>query len=429
MFKRELRAAFLTLLCLPLYANEILQDKIDLVPYMQVLDSDKQDVTLEQARASSDWVSLQGEGHLGRKQYDQWIRIELTNKVTQGHEQLLEFSFYHLDTVSAYFYHNNVFIKLYTSGDTIPFSNKAISHRKLLFPVPQPGVGKLVAYFKINTKGVSKAQLLLWNKTEFLKQDEMNTIWNGMVLGALIILIFYHLFLLVKIQRLDILTLLLSLCASVSFMVVYWGYGAQYLWLNTPEINNKAIPVLGLFSNFSFILFFYTFVSVGKNKIVKNCTLGLMSISLILIVMSVFLPILIMVPVMILTANINYLIVVIMLVVLWRQGEPNSKYFLVATFPLFISVTLIMADFFNVVSIFNNSEYLLSIAIPLFLSLLALSVAYKIRDKQDRTEHEIMSLNRDLERKVVERTHDLNLSLNRLKYTQEKLIQSKKWGR
>ncbi len=426
MLKRLLLAVFLLVVVLPLFASETQQDNIDLVPYMEVLDSNKQDITLEQARASSDWVSLEGKSHLGRKQYEQWVRVELTNKVTQGHEQLLEFSFYYLDTVTAYFYYNNAFIKQYVSGDSIPFASKPISNRKLLFPVPQPGLGKINVYFKVNTKGVTKVSLLLWNKIEFLKQDEINTIWNGIVLGALIILIFYHLFLLVKIQRLDIVALVFLLCVSLFFIVVNWGYGVQYIWPQAPELNNKAVPILGLLSSFAFLMFFYTFVSISKNKITKYYTLALILVSFILTIMCFVLPVLIMVPVMILMVNFNYLSVVIMLLIFWRLGEKNSKYFLMATAPIFLSVFLNMAGFFGVILPMKNAGDSLGIAITLFLSFLALGVAYKIRDKQDRTENKIMNLNRDLEGKVDERTRELNLSLDKLKDTQDKLIQSKK---
>ncbi len=426
MLERILLAAFLSVVSLSLDASELQQDNIDLVPYMEVLDSDKQYITLEQARASPDWVSLQGKSHLGRKQYDQWVRVELTNEITQDHEQLLEFSFYYLDTVTAHFYYNNTFIKKYVSGDNIPFASKPISNRKLLFPVPQPGSGKINVYFKVNTKGVTKVSLLLWNKIEFLKHDEINTIWNGIVLGALIILIFYHLILLVKIQRLDIVALVFLLSVSLFFIVVNWGYGVQYIWPQAPELNNKAVPVLGLLSSFAFLMFFYAFVSISKNQIIKIFTLALILVSFILTILCFVLPILIMVPVMVVMVNFNYLSAVIMLFVLWWQGEKNSKYFLMATSPIFLSVSLIMADFFGVVLPMKNVGGSLGIAISLFLSFLALGVAYKIRDKQDRTENKIMHLNRDLEGKVVERTRELNLSLDKLKNTQGKLIQSKK---
>ena len=423
---------------------------LDLAPYLQRLISDQQEISLDQARASTQWVSIRGETHLGRQIPEQWIYVDLTPHISNKNPQLLEFLMVQLDRIDAYFYHNNQLVEHYISGDSVPFSLRPIEHKKLLFPIPNiepkkahntepkntpntvsvTGINstpeKIEVYFKIYSEGVTNIPSTLWNTKGFLIYDKLDSIWNGFFFGGIIILFIYHALLFIKLWKMDILAYLFLMTTILFFTATKWGYGI-YLWPENTTVSNIAIPVMAILANAGSLLFFYFFLSVNKtNVFINRYTIALLAATVPMLVLAVTLPLGSSIVFILINAFIVFVSLTLLSLYLWIKGLVVARYYFIAIIPILMAALVIISELIGLISSNYITVNIGELATLTSLCLLAMAVAYKISDKQTQSEQQIMRLNEDLENKVIARTHELNTSLDELKTTQNQLIEAEK---
>jgi len=407
------------------------QANIDLTPYLQLLASDQENTSLEEAITSKQWKSIDDETYLGSKKREHWIYVDLTPHRANNDAQLLDFRFLVIDRIDAYIYRNNLLIKHYISGDSVPFSMRPINNRKVLFPVPGIGTGtkanteKLEVYFKTYSEGSTRIPLLLWNTKYFLIDDKFETLWNGFFFGALVILLLYHLLLLIKLRKLDIVAYIFMLIGLIFTSATQWGYGLQYLWPEDPVLTNRVVPML--FFIIAYQVFFYSFLSLNKRHIyIRYSIRFLIALSIPLLILSFTVSLTKTIPPFFVYIVLAHSMGTALSLYLWVKGDQVGRYFFIAITPLYIGFLIDVFPFLGLIEQSFLTDNVNSFSILIFLCLLAMAVAYKIRDFQDKSEQQILQLNENLESKVIERTQALHASLHELKETQNKLIESEK---
>jgi len=419
-------------------SKERIQAKIDLAPYLQRLISDQQEISLDQARASTQWASIRGETNLGLLQPQQWIYLDLTPHISNKDPQLLEFLLVQLDRIDAYFYRNNQLVEHYISGDSVPFSIRPIKHKNLLFPLPNKEPNKVSirdanstpekveVYFKIYSEGSTNISSTLWNTKDFLIYDNFDSIWNGFFFGSIVILFIYHALLFIKLWKMDILAYLFSMTTILLFTATKWGYGI-YIWPENTALSNIAIPVTLILANIGTLFFFYFFLSINKtNTFINRYTIALLVASVPLFVLAVSLPPGNSIVFIIIYGFIAFVSITLLALYLWINEQPVARYYFIAIIPTLMAGLVITSNLIGLIPSNYVTVNISELATLTSLCLLAMAVAYKISDKQTQSEQQIMRLNEDLENKVIARTHELNTSLDELKATQNQLIETEK---
>ncbi len=157
---------------------------------------------------------------------------------------ILEIHYSLLDEIDVYYVSNGKPIQHYSTGDSKPFYQRPIEHRHFLFPLTLEQHQQVTIYLRIKTEGSLRVPATLWGEQAFFDKEQHHLAWQGIFVGALLVMIFYNLALAFfthekayYIYVFFIGTELLTLC-QIS------GLNYQYLWPQSPHWNTLALPFL-----------------------------------------------------------------------------------------------------------------------------------------------------------------------------------------
>lgn len=219
------------------YAQPVLvsnqTSSIRLGPYLQMLVDPDSRLRIEQV-SRPDWQSRfqplpaqSGELNLGYSDASFWFRVELQWVEAVANPWLIEVDFPSLDQIELYIPQLGYQLQL---GDRLPFAQRPVPNRNLLFPLPAQQPGSLWLYFRVQSDGSLTLPLKLWQKPAF--DDHNQRLYASLFLyyGMLLALGLYNLMLFLSLRDpLYLAYVGFVLCMGIGQMSLY-GLGNQYLW-------------------------------------------------------------------------------------------------------------------------------------------------------------------------------------------------------
>ena len=378
---------------------------------------------------------------IGRPAY--WFRFELHNNSFKSIERLLEIAYPVLDKIDVYFADQGKAFRSEHLGDLLPYSQRLYAHRNFVIPILFQPDQHVTVFLRVETQGALQLPITLWQERQFLLEDQKKVLWQGLFYGALMIMILYNFFIFTSIRERSYLLYVVFVSLSLVTQVVLFGDGYQYLWPNFPWWNSKILPLLGLGMVVSGYAFVNEFLGLNYSapKFYKILN-ALMIVTFFVFVASFFI-------------ETNFILRAVSVIVfpvifmgiyvstsLSMKGSRTAQYFTLAWMSFFIGVIVFALNKLGIIPRTFLSERGIQIGIVLDVLFLSFALGDRInragqekidaqesmilsekkaRDAQERVLKMQAEANEELEKRVQERTQDLEVAMGELELLNQKL--------
>lgn len=402
------------------------EDKSEDMSFEEILKDDiqsqfipmKYDVLVAGIKTSSFWVK---------------IRTKNVNPTTQS-RWVLTLDYPPLDYITLYEKDLEGNWQTQMSGDRLAFNSRGVQHYKFAFPLAMPDTLERTYYLKVKTGGSVVIGVHIESEKYFVKDGLIGSIGYGIFIGALIIMLFYNLFLYFSLKDSSYFAYVLFILNNLVMQLCYSGHISQYVFPDNPDMANRMLPMAVALTPFTAVFFTIRFLNTNKyTPLVHKLLLFIGGFSIVNFFISAFFPAH--------TAgfpnsvNISLLLIAVIIAGVTNliKGNKSARFFLLAWSFLVVGGLIVTLRSFgvNFPSFISRNGSMISSLIELVFLSIALADKYSIyKVEKDAAIHEIINLkenaNKQLEKKVAERTAELNESLKNLTKTQDQLIQKEK---
>lgn len=371
-----------------------------------------------------------------------WFRFNLTNSSQQAQQVFIELPIPFLDEVRLYQMQDRAVIHQNIVGDAYPFAERPVNHPNLVMPFSiQPGVNEMI--MRVETGGSVEAPLYIWSPESFYVNSNDRQILQGVWVGVIGIMVIYNLFIYFFVRDKSYLYYVLFSLSYLLFQATLRGYSFAYLWPEQLAWNSIAISPFIALSNVGSLMLVIQFLQLKKHspssyKVMKLCAV----VSLGLFFLSFVAP-------YSFTIRMNSAITIVTCflslglgILFWQKGDRNARYFTVAWASAVMGIMILAGIKFGVVPENFWTSNADQIGIVSLIILLSIALASRINTEtrlrlqaQDsallnekiarQSQAELLeskeSANEELERKVAERTRNLQEALAELEHANSRL--------
>jgi diguanylate cyclase len=426
---------------------ELSQDgpaRLEVGSRMGVLVDSSRAVGLEQARTQGPaWKPIARQSpNFGFTQDSYWFRFQLYNRDAKALTRFIELPVPFLDDVRLYHFAGNALLDQYSLGDEQPFAQRAVRHRNFIMPV-QLAPGNNEIYLRLASTGTIEAPLRIWDPVHFQAASNDENLAQGAVIGILLIMVVYNLFVWVSTRDINYLYYICFVANYMLFHMTLTGYSFAYLWPDAVRWNSFAISTFAASSAVFTCLFTDSFLKLRSfSHPAFYLVRTMMVCSAVLCALSFVLPYswtirvaaAITLPITITALFLGYW--------RWWQGAQFARFFCLAWTAILIGIAVLNATKFGWVPTNIWTENASQIGIVMLVILLSFTLADRINnDRTLRLNAQAVALsharkarasqaeliqskeqaNQELERRVLSRTNDLNAAMEQLRLANQRL--------
>ncbi|WP_240686627.1 7TM diverse intracellular signaling domain-containing protein [Algoriphagus formosus] len=276
-----------------------------------------------------------------------------------------------------------------------------------------------ILYKTLSAKVVSEKELIQSQHLHFLSEG----IFLGIILGVAI----YHLLVFIRVKEKEYLLLSIYLFFLTILLAIISGTIYGLTSFENPEWNYKIFNFISPLTSFFSLWFSIVFLDLNQNKYAREMKIywGFQILFIANLFFSLF-EIESLERLTYFTSSPASIFLLYLGFKRLKDGFKPAGIYLASYIPASIAVsilTLYTYGFLDYQWIIHNSLLIGVVLQALFFSL---AIARKIRLLKEEKEQILNDEKNNLERKVSERTEDLNQSLENLKATQSQLIQAEK---
>ncbi|OUS24298.1 hypothetical protein A9Q99_25560 [Gammaproteobacteria bacterium 45_16_T64] len=398
---------------------------INLIPsveYQESLETTEFDAI--RALPNETWATRQPpySSNFGRTNHALWFRATVTGLNTNDQPIYLRLNYPQHDKIDVYLVENEQLIKYYQAGDTRRFSVRPVDHRTYLFPFPKTP-SPITVYLKLQSEGPLLIPLDIVEKSYVETAEKNLFLAAGIYLGILLIMFFYNAFIYVILRDSAYLLYILYVAATGFLQFSLSGFGFQYLWPESSDLNNKVMIFVATLMPLAAIGFVYQFLkirSVGSrtDNFIGNFLLlcfGVLLIGGTLIPYGIAMSI---------SNTLSFFTVIVGFYIgvkYWYLGVKSARMFAIAWLVYLVFLVWFLCDLVGIISSTTTGHYALAIGSAIELALLSLAFADRMNvEKELRIKAQIevlnvqIELNKSLDHKVRERTDELEQVNKRL---------------
>ncbi|HNR88497.1 MAG TPA: 7TM diverse intracellular signaling domain-containing protein [Spirochaetota bacterium] len=372
-----------------------------------------------------------------------WMRVTVKNNHPAIQNWLLEVGYPHHDYIRFYSPSPSGKYEMRTAGDRVAFNEREVRYHTFLFRLAIPRGSSMTVYLRFQTESSFQVPLTLWEPTAFAETVNRSQYGFGVYYGIMIVMLLYNLFLFIGIRERVYLIYILFIGAFILGQMSLNGFAFEYLWFAVPWWANVSVLFSLFLSIFFSILFCRDYLNTKANvPAIDKVLLVLLGCSVLGMGMSIFAPYALGVKFVALMATVLAIPSIAAGIICMRKGVPAAKYYLIAWLALLIGVMLLGLRNLGAVPTFFLTTYSIQIGSAMQVVLLSLGLADRINTmrrerylaQQEALEsHREMlaaqeklveqlketdrikdEMNRDLERKVEERTAELKSARDQL---------------
>jgi len=299
----------------------------------------------------------------------------------------------------------------YEGGDQHVFSQRAIKHRNLVFPLDIAPASSGEIIIRYETQGSMKFALRLWQAEAFQAHSHDGQIGWGLYYGIMGVMALYNLFIFFSVRDVSYLFYVGFILASGLFISALNGFAFEYLWPNATMWTNITVPFFGYLLCFFAAQFTQTFLLTEQHTPRLDRILGVTkwgSASLVLASFWIDYGLV----VYLLGLLTMWMVSLLMLagVMCQRAGYRAARFFLLAWIGFLCATLILSLDLFGVIPTNTFVTYGWQIGSTLEVVLLSLALADRIN-----------LLNEQLSRHGAE-LEDQNEALNRLDHSKDEFL-------
>ena len=377
--------------------------------------------------------------NLGVSKLTHWVRFKVEN--TTDERIVLNFPFPVIDVFDAYLFNDEgVLVDSLKSGVSRPFSNRAYDHQDFVIPISQAAKTCTVVIRLSNG-----SQIIL--PSTLSNDAELNSIFYkkdllmGTFIGVILIMFFYNLFIYLSTRDTNYRFYLIYLATIAFAQFTINGYTYKYLTDESPFWSTSSIYIGGICSGLGVLFFVIQFLHLKtKMPTLRKIIYGYIWLYVLAIVFLLMGENQLTYNTINFGASTGSLVVLVGSIMVARNGYRPAWFFTIAWSIFLLTVILYVLKDINVLPYNNLTVYSMPFGAAIEVTLLGLALADKINILEEETrmarEREVIALKENeilikeqnvvLERKVEERTSDLQEALETLKGAQAQLVSQEK---
>lgn len=371
-----------------------------------------------------------------------WFRFQVQNTTNETQQIYIELPTPILDDVQVYRVRQKHILEQHHVGDNLPFAQRPLIHQNFVMPFTlMPGDNQMMV--RIASAGTVEGALLIWSPESFSTASDNDHLVQGIWIGIVGIMVVYNLFLYFFLRDKSYLYYVCFAFSYLMFQVCLKGYGFAYLWQHSLHWNSYAISTFIALSNLSAALLVISFLHLKQNNLVGYRLMsGMAAIGAVLLVLTFILPYSLTVRITSAMTVVSCILSLSLGYFAWFSGDRYAKYFCLAWTCAFGGVGILSAEKFGILTSNFWTANAGQIGVMMLVALLSLALANRFnREKELRLKAQDSSLknekharraqsqllnakenaNRELERKVTERTQTLEQALQELEQANKRL--------
>lgn len=355
------------------------------------------------------------EPNFGLNPTPHWFRVRLQNQSDHDVQRLIELSYALLDEVDFYVIQNGQVIKHVQTGDQRSMQQRAIHHRHFLLPLDIPARSEMLLVMRVQTTGSLQLPLTLWDLSEFFKHDQLVFSFQIMFVGIMLGLALYNFLLFVTTRDISYLWYVASISAITGLILCLYGIPAQFLWPRYPRLNNLSL-VASLCASLVFTsLFTYYFLKLKRLALViRFGCFALIALGSLIFVLNFFIPYHVAIRLSTFLTIFEAIIAIVTGLYLWARGEVLARFYTTAWFAFFSGAVILVLSKWGFIESNLLIENILPIGCVIEGLLLSSALAYRMnlhRQKHLIMQSDLLQVQKDanllLEQRVAERTSEL----------------------
>ncbi|WP_304439513.1 7TM diverse intracellular signaling domain-containing protein, partial [Alcanivorax sp. HI0044] len=166
-----------------------------------------------------------------------WLRFQLDASQMDGRSWFLVERYPILDELTLFVPQPDGEFREYEVGDTRPFGRRPMDHRSFVFNLESLPDGVSEYYIKVRGKGALNMMPMLYSAKGLVEYTYLEQLLQGLFYGSLTIMLIYNLLLFLSLRDNVHLHFVVFLAGVLFFNICVSGFGLQYLWPETPRIN------------------------------------------------------------------------------------------------------------------------------------------------------------------------------------------------
>jgi EAL domain-containing protein (putative c-di-GMP-specific phosphodiesterase class I)/GGDEF domain-containing protein len=321
----------------------------------------------------------------GFTQQHYWLQLELTNKSTLAQDIVAHLDNPMADHLTIYeLGQNNVILKTHYLGD----KEKGLS----LFQYSVPhirfsltGKTKQRLLIKVDTVGISKTPIILYENKEFIELvRSQSNIW-GMFVGVLLMAALYNLILYFGIKDRVYLIYIGYIISATTLMGAVLGYGF-YIWpLEWQLLIHHHVIFFNYTISFFTLAFCTMFLRYHKDKCWRyKLSLSLLFVMLLFAIASLFIEEYIAAPIFFGVMAALYIVCFILIYHKLRSGFRWAKFYIISWVPLICGGAIQPMELTGIIPYSFTTRHAFLIAILCEVVLMAMALADRVRYQRER---------------------------------------------
>lgn len=400
--------------------------------FLEIFEDKEQKYTIEEVLNKEFRKSNNSVPNLGISKSSFWLRFKVENK-TNDPRLMVELSLATIDKVS-FIYEKNGNWKTIKSGEDYPFYDRKYKDPNYIFDCYVPVDSIKTFYFKVSTSEGLQLPIILGTSKAINSQIKNRDVLSGIYFGLMLVIIIYNFFIYLSVRDKSYIYYVVYVILILLTQTSVQGYTFQYLWPNSPVFAKYSLFIFPSLVGIASISFMNVFLKVN------HFYSGLYKISFYLFIpyiISIALAIFKQFNLSFILMEMNAMVVSIFMLytaaMIVKSKYSPSKYFLIAWIIFLLGVVIYILKDLEILPFNNFTRYTMQIGSAIETVLLSFALAARINIYK-RQRLEVLKINEKiireqntmLERKVKERTVELNQTLNDLKSTQSQLVEAEK---
>lgn len=407
---RQVLILFMSLVCYASFAQNVAynpnKSKGKLYEYAQLAKAENGDININsilEDESNLEFTTLISENQsVGFSTDNYWLTFDLENSSNTPEIYYLQTARPVTDVANLFQVANKNNITEFKSGDAIAFSERQVEHRKTIFKIELPKNSTRQFYLHLRSDGETlNLPLVLHTESQFWKSNYTEQLFLGFFYGLLFLATVVYLFFYTSLSNKTFLYYSIYVFSIALLQSALDGLIFQYLLPSAGFINDRAVLITALFSNFFLLKYCEYFLNV--ESISKTIKIAFKILYGIIIVLGVLLLInnetkAIVYPM----SNVNGLMsLILILVTLFYSRYKDHKIDTFFSAGIFFLVIGLMGFVMNNLSLLPNNFVTLNSAkfgITFEVIFLSLSMTNLIKDlRLEKEESQMLALSKSEE--------------------------------